>query len=103
MAKLTEEYIEAYLNSPLTEREKKKLSHCTAKHKEMYIMKRYVHSYQVARELNHEPKSKKECWQKLNVHLESHGYEPKKSIGTVYRLWDEPFHSYDIVDYFEAW
>ncbi|MFZ7823876.1 hypothetical protein ACO1DI_12420 [Priestia sp. 40] len=74
------------MNITLTDYEKSVLKNWKKKHREVYLMKKFIHWYKA--EINI---SQRDCHQRLNQFLIENEYKPKKSYTSVFHLWHESF------------
>lgn len=68
----------------LTVLELERLERYTPRQIETYIMKKYIHGYRFSNWMYQRKSTQTDCWHKMNDHLISLGYKPKKSIVSVH-------------------
>ncbi|PFX73740.1 hypothetical protein COL39_12965 [Bacillus cereus] len=90
MKQLESNKLDKYLEVTLNERELEILLTQPFKQTEVYIMKKFISQYKLFN-----VGSKADCFRKMNECLIKLGYEPKKHVTTVTKLWNAPFHSYE--------
>lgn len=74
----------------LNEQELKILSTRTPKEKEVYLMGKFIHTFRLFN-----GGSQAECFRQINEFRENHGYKLWKAHGSLVRLWDKYFVSYE--------
>lgn len=79
------------MNITLTDYEKSVLENWKRKHREVYLMKKYIHWYKT--EVNI---SQRDFHQRMNQFLIGNGYKPQKSYTSVFHLWHESVTSLEM-------